>query len=705
MNVWRPYPLLRIVIPYAAGILLALLAGDALPVVVPAGILLAALAVMAIVFSRDSRKYSGRVYAGMLINLFMLAAGSLSARLHLPGSDPYHVASAAEGIFVAAIDEPPPPTPGRTRVVVKVVARRSGKGWVRASGKAMVTLERRSDVDLLHYGDRLLLRGAFAPVRDNGNPHAFNYTRYLYNRGITHRLHAEPWEWKLLPSMRQPGIRGTAFAVRDRLLDILRTNGLEGREFAVAAALLLGYVDDLDAGLRSGYAASGAMHILSVSGMHVGVIFIFLEFVLGFLDKRRLGKVLKAVFILASVWFYAMITGLSPSVFRSAAMLSLPILAKGMNRPPDMTNVLSASLLLLLAIDPFLLADTGFQLSYLAVAGIMVFYKPLYDLYVTSAWLPDKVWAIVAVSLAAQAATLPLTLYVFRQFPNYFLLTNIAVVPLSSLVIYSGIVLMAVSPVPLLANLVARVLEWLVWLLNTVILAIEWLPGSVTKGISLTMTEMILLSLAVVLLYLFLQRRRAGYLIALLAVSVAFGGSLLEYRVQRLRSARLTVFNVSRGSLFMFSAQDRAVLCYHSYRAGIPGPRALAAPALPAIEAQGIRFTRLCRMPAGGRMLETPGFVPLVCRGRMILYEKCRIALVDEPPPSSLKSAPRADVVILRGSPRVTLARIHALFHPREIVLDASNSRYRVTQWTKEADSAGYSCHAVAEEGAFEKEF
>ena len=125
---------------------------------------------------------------------------------------------------------------------------------------------------------------------------------------------------------------------------------MEGKEFAVASALLLGYVNEIDAGLRRDYAASGAMHILSVSGMHVGIIYIFLEFLLGFLNKSKPGRFIKAVILLVFIWFYAMLTGLSPCVLRSAAMLSLPILGKSLNRSPNMYNIVAASIFIILVI-------------------------------------------------------------------------------------------------------------------------------------------------------------------------------------------------------------------------------------------------------------------------------------------------------------------------------------------------------------------
>ena len=169
-----------------------------------------------------------------------------------------------------------------------------------------------------------------------------------------------------------------SLALRNRLLQIFRDNNLSGREFAVAAALLLGYVDELDPVLLRDYSATGAMHILSFSGMHVGIIFLVLDKLLGCLKKLKQGLFLKTLLICLVIWFYAFLTGLSPAVLRASVMITLIVIGKAMQRQPDILNIISASFIILLFWNPGLLMNVGFQLSYLAVTGIVLLYQPIF---------------------------------------------------------------------------------------------------------------------------------------------------------------------------------------------------------------------------------------------------------------------------------------------------------------------------------------
>ena len=494
-------------------------------------VFLAILFMLPVILAGVTASYGLRWINGLLFNLFLVMAGYSITCSRNPRNDPDFAGNTPGGLFIISVAEPPTVNSSGVKIVAEIEFRREGGKWVRSSGNAVMHLKTKPGAVPLQFGDHVLVHAIFNVISNNSNPHGFNYAKYLERKGITHQVFIGPYGWQKINLDPSSVIRKAAFRVRDRLLDILRENRVEGREFAVAAALLLGYVDDLDAGLRSDYAATGAMHVLSVSGMHVGIIYIFLEFLLGFMNRTKAGRLLKAVILLVFIWFYALLTGLSPCVLRSAAMLSLPILGKSLNRSPDMYNIISASVLFILALDPFLILDVGFQLSYLAVTGIVVLYKPVYDLYVTSAWLPDKIWSVVAISIAAQAATLPITLYTFHQFPNYFMLTNIFVVPLSSLIIYTGILVLVAGAVPVVSLLLAKLLIFLVWLLNSVIHVIEQLPFSTIRGIYISQAEMWLLYLVMAALFLYLLFRRIPALYLFLAALIVYGLVVLRFRV------------------------------------------------------------------------------------------------------------------------------------------------------------------------------
>mgnify|MGYP001169641341 CR=1 FL=1 len=182
---------------------------------------------------------------------------------------------------------------------------------------------------------------------------------------------------------------------RNRLLSILKQAQLKGDEFAVASALLVGYTDKLDADLLSAYSQTGAMHILSVSGLHVGIVFVVLNTLLLFLDRFKYGLIVKALILIFFLWIYAFISGLSPSVIRSAIMFSFIAYGKSLKKNSTIYNTLAASALLMLLYDPFYLFDVGFQLSYLAVIGIVAI-QPLYSSIIkTDNWLFYQLLSLV----------------------------------------------------------------------------------------------------------------------------------------------------------------------------------------------------------------------------------------------------------------------------------------------------------------------
>ena len=325
---------------------------------------------------------------------------------------------------------------------------------------------------------------------------------------------------------------------REKMKDILLKTGMQLEERAVVNALLLGDKRELDPELRQGYANTGAMHILAVSGMHVGIIYLFLEFLLSFLKKWRHGIRIQSVILLLMIWLYALITGLSPSVFRAAIMISFIIVARATHRYTQMFNTLALSMLFILLFNPALLYGVGFQLSYLAVLGIMVLYKPIKRVIPVTNWAGDKLWSLAAVSLAAQTGTFPLVLHVFQQFPNYFLLTNLLIAPLASLIMYTGIGVLAGSFVPWIFEGVSWLLNLLVWILNQVIHFIDQLPGTTTPG-NLSTWEMWGIYAMMIMVIMGLTWRSKKWLLAslvlLLLISTAWTWSKWE-RVKTLKT-------------------------------------------------------------------------------------------------------------------------------------------------------------------------
>lgn len=699
--------MLRLVVPLIAGICAGLCFDLTESFARISLIVLILLLIPARLFPVIIRSYSLRVVPGVFYNLFLFYSGFILPHVKAPGADAILYDPTNSGTVLARVAEPPTVTGSSIKTVLRFDYKYKDGQWERCRGKVLAYLKVKPGSGDPGYGERVLLRSPVYKIRDNSNPYSFNYARYLFRKGISDRTYADTWQWQKSSHPLQWGIRKFAFHLREQLLEILKQNKVAGDSYAVAAALLLGYVSDLSPELLHDYAASGAMHVLSVSGMHVGVIYLFIELLLGFMNKNRWSRWLKTAMILLLIWFYACMTGLSPCVVRSAIMITLPIIARAVDRTPDMYNVIAASLFIMLVIDPNVLFDVGFQLSYLAVTGLVVLYKPIYDLYVTSAWLPDKIWSLWAVSIAAQISTLPVALYVFHQFPNYFLLTNLLVVPLSSLIIYTGILLISVAMIGWLAIFVAQMLVYLITFLNTSIHFIEGLPWSTLSGIFISESTMVLLFLLIITGYLFFKEKKIHYLYVFLLVIATMAGFSLVTKINKLHETGFTVFNARKFSLISFFHHDRAIVIYGATRGEdatlLERNRKMIADNM---RGRGVRIHRLYWLkPIMEGGLTGKGFMPVQCRSGFLQFGEKKILVLNKMIPNSLKHKIKVDFVVLTGNPRVELVEIRRLFSPEIIIMDGTNSRYRIEKWNQESIDQSIKIHSVSMQGAYERKF
>lgn len=349
------------------------------------------------------------------------------------------------------------------------------------SAKTIVYLQKESSALQLQRGDILIARLRFQAPAPVQNPEGFDYAAFLRRKGIAATAYSDSLNWRKLSHTEIHGLRHWAEKARDQLLAIYRKLNLATDEFAVLAALTLGFKEELEPDVMLDYSASGAMHILSVSGLHVGVIFLIVNSLVSMVFRKPSTLIPKSVLIILALWLYAFITGLSPSVIRASAMFSMVTLGKALGRQAQIYNTISSTAFILLLMNPSYLWDVGFQLSYTAVLGIVYFQPQLSPLLAVSNKALKWLWDLTSVSLAAQLGTLPLALYYFNQFPNYFLLTNYIAIPLSGFVIYAAVGYLVLYWVPLVGGVAGWMVDRLLWLLNSAVAAIHALPGSVTQ--------------------------------------------------------------------------------------------------------------------------------------------------------------------------------------------------------------------------------
>lgn len=401
-------------------------------------------------------------------------------------------------------------------------------------------------------GDIIWVEGHLPKTRPPANPYMFDYAGYL----ALQRIHYQKYigdEFVKIGYKSPSFFKKHLVEVRTKalfLFDRLITNE-KARQ--IAKALVLGDKENLSDEVQHAYANSGAMHVLAVSGLHVGLIYLLLSTVLKRLPlvpKKR--NVVTAIVSIIVLFVYALLTGLSPSVFRAFVMFGFFALAKAINRRTNSYNTLAASALVLLLYDPYLLFSLGFQLSYLAVTGIIFLYPKLHQLFEFKHWLASKLWAMTCVSLAAQLSVAPLSMYYFDQFPSYFLITNLFIVPAAFVILLLGLAVLITSPLPVISTFLAALLSWVIAGVNELVFGISRLPFGVIDNIQISALEAILLyALAISLVWLFTQKNyRAVYWA--FCFSLAFAYSQIEQRWHAKQSSQIVVYHIPSYSAVEF---------------------------------------------------------------------------------------------------------------------------------------------------------
>ena len=399
----------------------------------------------------------------------------------------------------------------------------------------------------IEYGKRLIVHTNWRRPASPTNPEQFNYRQYLELNGITHQAYVQSEYIEVVKDYQKSDLRGFIFGLRENLLQSLKDHGFSGDMYSLASAILLGKDNTMDPRLRSGFSKAGAMHILCVSGLHVGVIFLILDQLLRFLNKRKNGPKIKAVVLILMIWFYAALTGLEPSVLRASTMISFVIIGRTIRRPTSVYNSLSASAFLLLIINPLIITQIGFQLSYMAVLAIVSFQPLLYKLWLPRNKFPDYVWSIVTVSIAAQIGTFPLAIYYFHIFPVYFLITNLIVIPLSSFIIYSGFLFFITSFIEPLAFIFGKILYAILWFLKKSIFIIKSLPFASLNFLDLAPSQVIIIYLVFLMIFIWFTMANRKALMTAFSLIFIFSLISLGKNYQYAQQRELVFYNAGRG--------------------------------------------------------------------------------------------------------------------------------------------------------------
>lgn len=581
------------------------------------------------------------------------------------------------------------------KVVGEIIAMYCKKKPVRVSGKAILYFEKETRSLQLGYGDELIIKNAFKAIPAARNPEEFDYRRFLSYKNIDQQAYVTSDEWVHTKANTGNSLIRYAMKIRKHVLAVFQAANLKDDEFSVASALLVGNKDKLDTALYTTYSEAGVMHILSISGMHVALVFFIFNKLLFFLDKLKYGRSLKTILLLFFLWFYALLSGLSPSVLRAATMLSFIVCAKNMKRNSNTNNSLAASAFFLLVLNPYLIVDVGFQLSYLAVIGIVSMQPGLFRFMSTGLWLPDKMINLISVSIAAQLTTFPVSLYYFHQFPNYFLLSNLLVIPLSTVVMYLGIMLIAVYAFPLVFKYASLVFSMMIELLNELVSCISHLPYAITKNCSIQTIEMVLLYGLILFLYLFLCKKHVYFLKFFLYLSILILCLRVAKQKKEHEQKKIIAYSIPHVTAIDFISGRVHVLLVDSSNTKK--------------ESRWLDHMRSSWLSLGlnAPLMATEKIkTEFICIEDELIqfYDKRIVLLKKKGKLNSLQNNGKkfpADYVIISNDAAVSILQIQKIYQPGCILFTESNSADKLRKWENECKQLKQPYYSLKEGGAF----
>ena len=475
--VFKAVPVLRILIPFILGIVLNLIGitfDNILWLV--CGLLFIFIVLYKLFFNIINRQ--------ILFHFVFVLLGYIHTCAHRENCYSDNFSNFSKGQFQFIINSIPEVKAKSVKAFAKVIR----VGDCNSSGQVLLYFKKDSASINLKYGDKISANLIYKTIENIPNSN-FDYRQYLANKQIFQQAYIKSGEWKLVARNQGNYFVSLAYQYREKCRIVLQSSLKNQEAFAVASALLIGDDDDISKAVYKAYTDSGTLHVLSVSGMHVGVIYLLLVTLFGKLERNKYTKHFYFLIMLIVIWLYSVLSGSSASVFRAATMLTVVITGKWINGNSPIYNSLVLSMFALLLYNPFYLTDKGFILSYLAVFGIVYLQPKILSLRKVRNIIAYKVWEFTSVSIAAQIMTLPVSLYLFGKFPNYFIIANWIVIPLSTIAIYLSIAQIVFQKWLTALSVISFCNEKIICFMNDFLKLLTNLKGAVTNNVSISAFE------------------------------------------------------------------------------------------------------------------------------------------------------------------------------------------------------------------------
>lgn len=545
------------------------------------------------------------------------------------------------------------------------------------SGKIILNLKKESTASPLIIGNIIHLNITFQRNSVPKNPNQFNYANYLNDKHIYGQVYTESNEVLISRRIKKDIWYYTA-KLHSRILYNLEKANFGKTEMNVALALILGQRQEISSEIVQDYQFSGATHILSVSGLHVGFIMLFITFILKPIPNTRRGTLLKLSAILSSLFIFAIISGLSPSVLRSVVMFSFLAIGNQLRRGGNTYHTLLVSILLILLFEPYFLFDIGFQLSYIALFFILWFAPLLQKIATPKNKIVTYIWEILTVSFAAQIGTLPLCLYYFHQFPGLFFVTNIIIIPFLTFIMIIGIIVMAIAIFHSPPSFLIQAFELSIYALNKAIHNVASFESFVIRDISFNLYYLFSFYLLIVFTIIWFKKPTHLKLVSVLISVLFVQFSIILTKKQTETSQQLVIYNVKKNTLIS-ERNGRNIILFQT-RTNIK-------------EESKNNVLNSYLVGNFGTLSKE------VKLKNTLFYKGKKIAIIDSSGVYQTKIQP--DILLLTESPKINLERLLKDLHPDIIVADGSNSYSILKIWKQTCLKLKIPFHSTNEKGFF----
>jgi len=620
-------------------------------------------------------KYNTTPRFGIVFTLATLSIGILAVALSRPENHTDHYSSQnSEGnrTWKLKIREVLKPTTFSDRYVANIesLENRVSSGKILLSFSLDSMTQKKLQVD-----DELIISGKPVAINPPLNPHQFDYRSYLKGLGISHQFRLNAGNY-LLKENSSSTIYGVAASVRNMIIDKLKQADFGTEELGIIQALLLGQRNDISAETYNNYKNAGAVHILAVSGLHIGVLLLLLQFLLRPLERLPKGKTLKLIVIVVLLWGFALIAGLSASVVRAVTMFSFVAYALYLNRPSNTFNILALSMFfILLVIDSNLLFQVGFQMSYAAVLAIVWIYPLLQQFWNPKNKVIRYFWQLLSVSIAAQLGVLPISLFYFHQFPGLFFISNLLIIPALGLILGMGMLVILLALLNWLPDFLVAIYDTLIRWMNDIIAWVAEQEAFVFRNISFDAVQLVFAYGILICAVLFLSKPNFKKAISLAIAIIGF--QLWSF---------YAAYETKQKDALLLAHQTRNSVLIHQ------GGENLA------VTAKDVERTQ--KMVADYQVAERIASVNYLPSQNSYQWNNKRILVID-----SLGVYPKEtenfEYLVLTQSPKLNLERLIDRASPKVIIADGSNYRSYVTRWAATCKKRKLPFHYTGEKGAY----